>query len=465
MNAFPRLSITKIGRNKDAPRVWLEGLYLIQAGFLPACRIEVRFSKERVEINLAPEGPRVVSSKARNNQDVPVLDLNTSALSESFGPIAALQVRVELGRIVLTPTYTEQLRATRCRNGREGSCFSGGGLLTEAARRAGYQPTFAIEINDRYADVFELNHPEAQMRNMPIQDVPIESLPAVELLTLGIPCECFSPVRRVSKTGKRDRSLPPEAHPLAHLTIWSCVLIRALNPATVVIEEASSYLTSAAGYMMCQFLEHAGYTVEAAVLDPRNYGELCGRRRTVIVAHTSENFTWPEETPCTKTVKDILDQTEEVEHLYFTAEDKPWLVNHWIAQTEKGNGFAAPQLTEDSKSVPTLTKRYQAIRGDSPVLAHRERPGTWRLFTISETMRLHGLDPERYELDKNSKTISGEILGQGVIVSFFEKIINATRNLIPSRSAQKRPSNVESNAPAQLDTTVIDFTQPSLAFA
>jgi site-specific DNA-cytosine methylase len=216
---------------------------------------------------------------------------------------------------------------------------------------------------------------------------------------------------------------------------------------------------------MCQFLEHAGYTVESAVLDPRNYGELCGRRRTVIVAHTSENFTWPEETPCTKTVKDILDRPEEVEHLYFTAENKKWLVNHWAAQTEKGNGFAAPQLTENSKSVPTLTKRYQAIRGDAPVLAHRERPETWRLFTIFETMRLHGLDPGSYQLDKNSKTISGEILGQGVIVSFFEKIIKATRNLIPSNSPQKRRSDTDSNTPGNLDTKVVDYAQASLAFA
>jgi site-specific DNA-cytosine methylase len=217
--------------------------------------------------------------------------------------------------------------------------------------------------------------------------------------------------------------------------------------------------------MMCQFLEHAGYTVEAAVLDPRNYGELSGRRRTVIVAHTSENFTWPEESPCTKTIKAILDQPEEVEHLYFTAADKPWLVNHWNTQTEKGNGFAAPQLTEDGTSVPTLTKRYQAIRGDAPVLAHRERPATWRLFTISETMRLHGLDPENYELDKNSKTISGEILGQGVIVSFFEKIISATRNLIPSTNSRKMPSNVQSNRFDNHAETMIDFAQASLAFA
>ena len=161
-----------------------------------------------------------------------------------------------------------------------------------------------------------------------------------------------------------------------------------------------------------------------------------------------------------------LDQPEEVEHLYFTAADKPWLVNHWNTQTEKGNGFAAPQLSEDGSSVPTLTKRYQAIRGDAPVLAHHKRPGAWRLFTISETMRLHGLDPTAYQLDRNSKNISGEVLGQGVIVSFFEKIIRATRNLIPSITPQ-RPSHITKREQHDLTTNEMDmnFTQTSLAFA
>src|SRR4051812_49224153 len=145
MSAFPRFSTAKIGQHKNAPRVWLEGIYLLRAGFVPANRIQVLFSKERVEITLAAEGTRIVSSKSRNTQTIPVLDLNSSAIAESFGPIETLQVLIEPGRIVLTPTQTERLRSTRCRNGREGSCFSGGGLLTEAAKRAGYDPAFAIE--------------------------------------------------------------------------------------------------------------------------------------------------------------------------------------------------------------------------------------------------------------------------------------------------------------------------------
>jgi hypothetical protein len=105
-------------------------------------------------------------------------------------------------------SQTELHRATRCRNGKEGSVYSGGGLLTEAARRAGYKPAFAIELDSRYAEIYENNH-NARMFNLSVEDTPIEELPQVELLTMGIPCDCFSTARTKDKvTGAtRDRSL------------------------------------------------------------------------------------------------------------------------------------------------------------------------------------------------------------------------------------------------------------------
>jgi len=207
MTTFPRLSTTSIGRNKDAPRVWLEGLYLLHAGFAPTRRIQVEFSAKRVIIKLAPQGSRVVSSKKHGQ--IPVLDLNSSALTDTFGPITTLQVYITEGEIVLTPTHSEELRATRCRNGREGSCYSGGGLLTEAAKLAGYKPAFAIEIDEDYAEVYEENHPEAVLYNLSVENVPLDTIPPVEIITMGIPCEPYSNARRLEKiTGaKRDRTL------------------------------------------------------------------------------------------------------------------------------------------------------------------------------------------------------------------------------------------------------------------
>src|SRR6185369_10926432 len=228
MNTFPRISTTTIGQNKDAPRVWLQGKYLAHAGFAPATRIEVEFTKGQVVIRLAEHGPRVVSSKRRGQ--IPVLDLNSSALAEAFGTVTTLQVHIAVGVSTLTPSHTDILRQTRCRNGKEGSIYSGAGLLTEAARLAGYNPAFAVEVNPRYAEVYENNH-DAQMFNLSVENTPLDQLPAVELLTLGLACEPYSIARTKDKiTGaKRDRSLPPEAHELSDLTIWAALIIRKLN--------------------------------------------------------------------------------------------------------------------------------------------------------------------------------------------------------------------------------------------
>lgn len=448
MNTFPRISTTTIGNNKDAPRVWLEGQYLLQAGFAPANRIQVEFTKGQVIIQLAQDGPRVVSSKRRGS--IPVLDLNTSALTEAFGTITTLQVHIAVGVITLTPSQTDVLRETRCRNGKEGSAYSGAGFLSEAARRAGYKPAFAIEANPQYAEIFENNH-DAQMFNLSIEDAPLDQLPAVELLTLGIPCEPYSLARRRDRvTGaKRDRSLPPEAHSLSDLTIWAALIIRKLNPATVIIEQAPGYLTSGAGYMMQHFLKRAGYTVEARVLDPREYGELTGRRRSVIVAHSGSNFQWPDPSPLSQTFASIRDDESMLEDQYFTADTKPWLVNHWNTQLAKGNGFASAQLSDESTSVPCISKRYMAGQGTGAVVKHRTRPDCWRWLTLNEIRKLHQI-PETYVLSDDSKIVSGEVIGQGVIVSLFQKIIEATwrlgkiqehiHNTIPTQSHSHQPT-------------------------
>lgn len=456
MSAFPRISTTSIGQNKNAPRVWIEGRYLLKAGFVPATHIQVEFANQEIRITLAQDGPRRVSSK--KNGEIPVLDLNSSAISDSFGEIQLLQVRITEGEIVLTPAYSEQLRATRCRNGKEGSVYSGGGLLTEAARFAGYQPAFAIEINSDYAAVFEENHAHARMFNLSVEDVPVDELPQVELLTLGIPCEPFSMARRREKlTGaKRNRTLPPEAHPLSDLTIWAALLIRKLNPATVVIEEAPGYLASGAGFMIRFFLERAGYTVEARVIDPRQYGELSARIRSVIVAHSASSFRWPEPISTTRTFAEIRDDESALESHYFTPQTKPWLTNHWTNQTAKGNGFTSTQLDNQSTSVPCVSKRYFSQQGTGAVVKHLQRPECWRWMTLAEVRRLHGV-PESYYLGEESKTRAGEVLGQGVIVSFFQKIIAATRNL-GTRQIPKSSTTTEDN------TGTTDISQLGLAF-
>jgi len=468
MTTFPRLSTAAIGQNKNAPRVWLEGQYLRDAGFAPGCHIQVEFTTDKIVIKLAANGPRIVSSK-RHGQ-IPVVDINSSAIQTTFGAsVSKLQVLVSPNQITLTPAHSLALRASRCKNGTEGSCFSGGGLLTEAAKQAGYTPAFAIEVDSGYAAIFEQNHPEARMFNLSVEDVPLDALPQVELLTLGIPCQPWSKARTLSigrHPTKRDRSLPPEAHPLSDMSIWASLIILRVNPATVVIEEAPDYLNSSAGYMLRQFLERAGYFVHGAVLDPTLYGEISARKRTVIVATSEPGFQWPATTPCTKTFADFADPPEIAESQYFTPQEKPWLFKHWEAQTQKGNGFAPPQLSDQSTRVPVVRRRYFAQQGDGVVVKHKTREA-YRWLSLAEVRRIHAV-PDTYFLDEEqSLTRAGEIIGQGVIVSFFQKIISAARHF--PTSTQTNTTEHQTNLSLRIDseptqTPSFAINQMGLAF-
>lgn len=414
-NTVQRLAVTKIGECQGSPRVWLQGKYLLNADFAPGKLMEVTFEKNKVTLSLSATGTKKVSSK--NKGETPVIDINSQQLREAFGNCAELQVSVSKKTIVLTPARTAAKIAARVRNGKEGSIFSGGGFLSQAAKEAGFTPAFAVEWDEKYAEIFSANHPEAKMFNMSVHEVPVEELPQVELMTLGIPCEPFSNKRR-----NGNKELPPEAHELGDMTFWALRIIDAVNPYTVICEEVPGFLNSGAGWVFINAMKRMGYNVETKVMDPTDYGSLTGRRRAVIVCTTGASFEWPAEEPKTQKLGAVLDTEPEG---WFDRNTKAWLFNHWDTQTAKGNGFAPTPVTADSAEVGTIGKRYFAIQGDSPVVAHPTLPGTVRLFSIGEVKRLHGI-PTDYFLG-DSKTTAGEIMGQGVVVTTFAKVIKAAR--------------------------------------
>jgi hypothetical protein len=180
------------------------------------------------------------------------------------------------------------------------------------------------------------------------------------------------------------------------------------------------------------------------------------RARTVIVAHSGSDFRWPEAFSATRTFAEIRDDESALESHYFTPQTKPWLTNHWANQTANGNDFTSTQLDNQSTSVPCVSKRYFSQQGTGAVVKHLQRPECWRWMTLAEVRRLHGV-PDSYYLGEESKTRAGEILGQGVIVSFFQKIIAATRNL-GTRQIPKSSTTTEDN------TVTTDISQLGLAF-
>ena len=87
---------SKIGSNRGAPRLWLEGMKAVLAGFMPGKRFNVRkdVEKQMLVLELSEVGFRVVSRKVKANKEVPVIDINSKELldmyeARAYGPTDA----------------------------------------------------------------------------------------------------------------------------------------------------------------------------------------------------------------------------------------------------------------------------------------------------------------------------------------------------------------------------------------
>lgn len=403
-----------LGAHRGRPRVYLQGRYLLAAGFRPGRRVAATFGDGRVVLDLDADGERKVSSKRAGK--TPVIDINSGALAAAFGDARSLVVRVRGRQITIERARTEAKKATRCRNGREGSLFSGGGLLSQAALQAGYTPAWACEIETVYAESFKANHPDATVHNQSVSELDVADLEPVELLTAGIPCQPFSSLRR------NQGADVPEAHDLGDMVYWTLRVIDALNPATVIVEQVPGFLGSGAGHILCRALERMGYHVESQIVDPAKSGQLTGRRRAVVIA-TSDGaqVTWPTEKPTTATLGASLDDVADDAPDWFDAASKGWFFEHRARQAAKGNRFCGRALDADTTRVPAITKRYFSGQGGNAVVKHPTRPETFRWLRVAEVARLMGL-PEGFVLPA-AKTRAGEILGQGVQVASFAALI------------------------------------------
>ena len=410
-----RRSAATLGENRDRPRVYLQGRWLARAGFTTGESILAEFNNGTLTLSLDDAGDRTVSGK---RGDIPVIDINNAQLCQALGDVGTtLQVVTRQGTITITPPKALQHRMRRVKNGLEGSVFAGGGLLTQAAREAGFTCAWAIERNEEYAKRFRQQHPAAIVHVDSVSDVSGDQLDQVELMTIGLPCEPFSGLRNGRK------GTVPEDHANGDLVYSALRLVEEVAPYTVVLEEVPAFLKSGAGFILIGALRRMGYTVEAKVINPRDYGELAGRKRAVVIATTDDAVVWPEPRRCTRRLGDILDDVMSNDEAWWNEESKAWWFKHGRTQRAKGNGFAGKVMTPETDSVPCIPKRYFNQQGQNPVVAHPTVADTYRWLSVSEVARLHGV-PGTY-MAELPKTLAGEMLGQGVVVSTFTLVIES----------------------------------------
>lgn len=303
MNA-KQISCRKLGSNKGAKRLWLEGLRLSAAGFKPGAHYRLNIAQEKgvIRLELAETGSRVVSRKKSGRSAPeyrPVIDLNSRDLDALFGDSDRVQVIIS-DRVIEVSLHgkdrarqaREQRLMGRIRDGvalAVGSMCSGLGVLDHALH-TGLSDT-GVNTRLAWAIESELAYLQAGMENNPVWDhasVPVHAraedvepglLEPVDVLVAGLPCT------GASKAGRSKNKLRfAEAHESAGTAfIAFLAIIRAANPSFVVLENVCEYENTASMRVIKDVLGDLGYTVQTRVVDAA-LGALENRRRMCMVA-------------------------------------------------------------------------------------------------------------------------------------------------------------------------------------
>ena len=138
--------VQRVGRNRGVPRVWLQGLVLVRAGFHAGASFATHIAAMRLELVLDGQGERTVSAKARGDARLPIVDLNSAKLLAELADLAAVRIVVPRpGRIVIEALASDLRRRARLDRAWArlaqadslfiGSVSHGGGMMSHALHR------------------------------------------------------------------------------------------------------------------------------------------------------------------------------------------------------------------------------------------------------------------------------------------------------------------------------------------
>jgi DNA (cytosine-5)-methyltransferase 1 len=199
--------------------------------------------------------------------------------------------------------------------------FSGVGGIETGFEQAGFEVSFANEI-DKYAGVtYQSNHKHNLLVD-DISNVDPQVVPKnLDLIVGGFPCQAFS------VAGYRKGFEDPRGN-----IYWQ--LHRQISdklPPALMLENVKNLASHDGGNtfrVIRESLEDLGYKLHSKVMNARDYGNIPqNRERVYIVGFQDEEawskFTWPNELGLSKRIDQLVDFEAKVEERYYYREDRP----------------------------------------------------------------------------------------------------------------------------------------------
>ncbi|HLX71403.1 MAG TPA: DNA cytosine methyltransferase [Verrucomicrobiae bacterium] len=421
------LAFQKLGENRGTPRVWIESRRLNAIGFSPGIGFSIESRPNGVRFRPAVLAENHVSQRISCKQVRPIIDIASREALASLTDFSEIKIHGSLHQIDVTPSTRAFYIHRRLRTNlpfKTLEVFSGGGTLSAAiAANKDFALVAGIEMEPKYADVWQQAHPNAMLYQTDIRLLHPGDLPPHDVLVAAIPCTSHSSLGRAKKSlaGK------PELGDCGDLYLGICEFIAHRLPLACVFENVPSFGSSLAGQSLSHHLRKLGYHIEQTVVDPHNeWNEPQDRRRWIMVATLKPGFQIiSPRTPFTGTASLFLDAASEsdraeVERITGSIEA---LRRHNERHSKLGHGFGFTTINRESKKIPTIVRSYHKINTGPFV----ETEHGLRLLHKEEVERLMGC-----KIDCGHYATAIEILGQGVQTRVFRIILEQLGEFLKS---------------------------------
>ena len=301
-----------------------------------------------------------------------------------------------------------------------GSMFAGIGGICLAFRNAGAEVVWANEIDPHACNTYRSYFGCEYLVEGDIKKIEAESIPRLDILTAGFPCQAFS------VAGHR-KGFDDERGALFFEIIR---VINAKCPRVVLIENVKNLVKHDEGKTfdsICECLVKCGYNVDYRIFNTKEYGNIPqNRERVYVVAFRNSkdknNFSWPEPVELKLDIAAITHPTVKASDEFYYKEGSRYcsMLDESMKKTDTVYQLRRTYVRENKNKVcPTLTANMGGGGHNVPLI--RDNYGI-RKLTPEECLRFQGF-PEDFNFALNiSRSSRYKQAGNSVSVPVVENI-------------------------------------------
>ncbi|EDN5888824.1 TPA: DNA cytosine methyltransferase [Campylobacter jejuni] len=305
-----------------------------------------------------------------------------------------------------------------------GSLFAGIGGIELGFKKVGFDCVWAVEIDQKACETYKANHQNIII-NKDINDVKLNTLADIDILTAGFPCQAFS-VAGYRKGFNDERG-----------NVFFGILryLEYFKPKIVFLENVKNLKTHDKGKtlkIILKELQKLGYFVKYEILNTAKYGNIPQNRERIYMIgfldfNIYEEFNFPSEVKLTKSIQKLLDKKASEEFYYVNTKYYEILKENMKNKNTLYQWRRHYVRENKSNLCPTLTANMGTGGHNVPlVIDNRDI----RKLTPRECARFQGF-PDSFDLPSTLSNASlYKQIGNSVSVSVIEAIARKIKEVL-----------------------------------